>query len=568
MALLSVALLPLGLIAVMQTRALTNEIQTRSQLSLIALTRNAAAEERQLIQRAFGAARVLSEMIDLIADEPGTCTAYLSRYLDSEDGYTFVGYIPSDGRITCSSDGVEYDLSEQTDFKEMMVSAQPKVTISRLQPLTAPETATSRTSISVNFPVVRNAVLLGYVTISLPHSQLSLAGAEVREEQPIELFTMNAAGDILTADGGVSDVSERLPANRSLSAFGGGPGAAFVARNGAGQERVFAVVPIVSDTVYAIGSWDSRLPETAGIPVRISPALFPILMWLVSLGVSYFAVHWLVIRHVRSLRLRMRAFAQTRHILSPSTGTGMPAELLEMEDAFIQMTDTILRDEAGLENAVHEQRVLLKEVYHRVKNNLQLIASIMNMQMRQLHSPEAKAVLKRVQDRVLGLATVHRNLYQTDTLSEVRGDLLLHEVINQLVVVALPPDSGVEVTVRLDEFEVYPDQAVPLSLLATEAATNALKYLGRPEHGAPWMRINLTMSEDSTVCLTIANSKGEPVSTSNPAESSGLGSRLIKAFGQQLLGDVEVKETETEYTVTLRFRVSDFEVEERSLKRA
>ena len=70
MALLSVALLPLGLIAVMQTRALTNEIQTRSQLSLIALTRNAAAEERQLIQRAFGAARVLSEMIDLIADEP------------------------------------------------------------------------------------------------------------------------------------------------------------------------------------------------------------------------------------------------------------------------------------------------------------------------------------------------------------------------------------------------------------------------------------------------------------------------------------------------------------------
>ena len=109
---------------------------------------------------------------------------------------------------------------------------------------------------------------------------------------------------------------------------------------------------------------------------------------------------------------------------------------------------------------------------------------------------------------------------------------------------------------------------MPLSLLATEAATNALKYLGRPERGAPWMRINLTMSEDSTVCLKIANSKGEPVSASNPAESSGLGSRLIKAFGQQLLGDVEVKETETEYTVTLRFRVSDFEVEERSLKRA
>ena len=71
-----------------------------------------------------------------------------------------------------------------------------------------------------------------------------------------------------------------------------------------------------------------------------------------------------------------------------------------MEVDFAQMTDRVLREEAEIENRLHEQKVLLREVHHRVKNNLQLISSIINMQMRQIDSPEGRLVLRRIQDRV------------------------------------------------------------------------------------------------------------------------------------------------------------------------
>ena len=69
-------------------------------------------------------------------------------------------------------------------------------------------------------------------------------------------------------------------------------------------------------------------------------------------------------------------------------------EIRDVGEAYLKMTDTILHDEAELENMVHQREVLLREVHHRVKNNLQLISSIMNMQMRQSHSSEAKLLMK------------------------------------------------------------------------------------------------------------------------------------------------------------------------------
>jgi hypothetical protein len=83
--------------------------------------------------------------------------------------------------------------------------------------------------------------------------------------------------------------------------------------------------------------------------------------------------------------------------------------------------------------------VLLREVHHRVKNNLQLIASIMNMQMRRAKSPETKALMKGLQERVMSLATVHKELYQTTGLADVRADELLGDLVRQIVGMASAP---------------------------------------------------------------------------------------------------------------------------------
>ena len=86
-----------------------------------------------------------------------------------------------------------------------------------------------------------------------------------------------------------------------------------------------------------------------------------------------------------------------------------------------------------------------------------------------------------------------------------------------------------------------------------------MKYIGRPAEGSPWVRITLRVDESSNVMLSIGNSKGTPLAMTGSSESGGLGSRLITAFGQQLQGEVQVKDNDDSYFVELRFRVSDFE---------
>ena len=234
-----------------------------------------------------------------------------------------------------------------------------------------------------------------------------------------------------------------------------------------------------------------------------------------------------------------------------------------MIEAFVTMTEQIVHDEAVLENSIHEKDVLLREIHHRVKNNLQLIASITNMQIRKARNSETKFVLKRLQDRVLGLATIHRNLYQADVLSNVRADTLIYELTQHISKTSLPSDADVKFELDVAPVSLYPDQAVPLSLLVTEAATNAMKYLGRPKDGPPWISIVLKpQDEEGKVHLTVANSIGTPLGSAPVDEGPGLGSQLISAFVMQLGAVSTVTEDEGRYTIDVKFSPSDFGTED------
>ncbi|MFD2440547.1 histidine kinase dimerization/phosphoacceptor domain -containing protein [Paracoccus kondratievae] len=113
-----------------------------------------------------------------------------------------------------------------------------------------------------------------------------------------------------------------------------------------------------------------------------------------------------------------------------------------MSQTFHNMARILIRDEEAMEAAVNEKTVLLKEVHHRVKNNLQLIASIINMQIRVIDHDDARRVLRSVQDRVASLATIYRNLYQAEHLDSVHADRLIKDIINQMANATLGPGRG------------------------------------------------------------------------------------------------------------------------------
>jgi two-component system, sensor histidine kinase PdtaS len=110
-----------------------------------------------------------------------------------------------------------------------------------------------------------------------------------------------------------------------------------------------------------------------------------------------------------------------------------PGEIRDATEAFVRLTETIRRDDADLEYALHQKEGLLREVHHRVKNNLQLIASIISMQMRETGSGKARRLMRAVQDRVISLATVHKDLYLTSDMIGLRADDLLPEIVQQVI---------------------------------------------------------------------------------------------------------------------------------------
>jgi hypothetical protein len=168
------------------------------------------------------------------------------------------------------------------------------------------------------------------------------------------------------------------------------------------------VVPIAPGRAYALGSWTANSAPIAKGRGLFTTMAFPIAMWLVSMTVALVSIHQLVIHPIRDLGRRMRGFADGRRILHAGSLSNAPGEISEIGDTFETMARRIIRDEADLENTLFEREVLLKEVHHRVKNNLQLMSSILSMQARKARSEEARQSLRDVQERLRSLAAIHR----------------------------------------------------------------------------------------------------------------------------------------------------------------
>ena len=549
---LGVALLPVGLIAVFQSVEAERVARQRAELTLLAVTERAIQDQRRQIHRTLGTAQSLAALMpDLLAS--GWCSAAMTQLVAESGRYSQAGYVAPSGRTTCAKDGAEYDFSTSPEFEEAIANPRPRLDVNPEAPLSG------QPVLVATYPVPEEGGG-GFVFVSLPYG-----GIEAMELPPdlagsVELMTFNAAGEILTAYPEGEGVEDRLPAGWSLAGVVDRPADVRVGRDRLGRLRTFAVVPILSGTVYGMGSWDGATHPTGPFGLAVPTWAFPILMWAISLVVAYVAVHRLVIRHMRGLGRRMREFAERRRLPDGTLDADAPVELAEMEAAFGSMAERILREEAETENRLHEQKVLLREVHHRVKNNLQLISSIINIQMRQIDSPATHQVLRRIQDRVLGLATMHRNLVETEA-GTIRAHTVLHDIVEQLADMTAA-NARIAVEFDMDPLEIFPDQAVPLSLFVTEATTNAVKYVGRPEDGRPWIAASLKREGDGSVWVSIANSKGTPLRPHGDGEDgTGLGNQLIRAFAMQLDAVPAIEETPEIYRIAIRFRPSGFEAD-------
>ncbi|TXC70033.1 sensor histidine kinase [Sphingomonas ginsenosidivorax] len=209
-------------------------------------------------------------------------------------------------------------------------------------------------------------------------------------------------------------------------------------------------------------------------PVVIA-MLLPLLMWLAAASIAWFVVDHLLIRPLRNLRASVAAFQPGKEIDSGSVRTLPAQEIRELGETFQAISRTVALHEAGLAEGLVRQTKLTREVHHRVKNNLQVISSLINFHARSAKSADATEAYSSIQRRVDALAVVHRNHFAE--MEENRG-LNLRTMIGELAanIRATAPDRshGLGITLDIDPYLVNQDVAVALAFLVTETIELAM----------------------------------------------------------------------------------------------
>lgn len=187
------------------------------------------------------------------------------------------------------------------------------------------------------------------------------------------------------------------------------------------------------------------------------------------------------------------------------------------------------RSRRELETALEQNRVLFKEIHHRVKNNLQQVASMIRL-------AQAPAAMKEdLTRRIVAMSAVHQHIYESDQFGVLDAEAYLARVLAGLRDSAPP---GVQLHWRLAPLQLSPDQAIPLGLIVNEIVSNAFKH-GFPNGRAGDVRISLERPlEGNDAVLTVADNGVGMAET--PAGGIGLGTRLISGLAQQLGGQVTV----------------------------
>lgn len=196
------------------------------------------------------------------------------------------------------------------------------------------------------------------------------------------------------------------------------------------------------------------------------------------------------------------------------------------------------RSEAMLLASLAEKETLLREIHHRVKNNMQVVSSLLSLQLSSIEEPRYRALFEECQTRVRTMALIHEKLYSADNLALLDGADYVRSLVQMLYRTYQP--GGVQVRLELDvvPLELTIQTAIPVGLILHELVTNAMKhaFVGR-ERGM--LRVTLSQAGELGRIEVADDGRGLPPEL-EPQRSRGLGFRMIGSLVRQLDGSLEL----------------------------
>jgi len=191
--------------------------------------------------------------------------------------------------------------------------------------------------------------------------------------------------------------------------------------------------------------------------------------------------------------------------------------------------------ESALEETLREKETMLKEIHHRVKNNLQVISSLLYFQSKALPESAARALFRESQDRVRSMALIHEKLYQSTNLSEIDFADYVRGLTSELLRSYGSPLIEIELITELESVLMDLDLAIPCGLILNELFSNALKHAFVPGAGGT-VTVELRRVDAQRAMLAVSDSgRGLPVDL-DIANAASLGLKLVKTFAGQIDG--------------------------------
>ena len=230
-------------------------------------------------------------------------------------------------------------------------------------------------------------------------------------------------------------------------------------------------------------------------------------------------------------------------------------ELGRLAQNYIAMVSRVHKDYQRLKQNLQEKEVLLKEIHHRVKNNLQIISSLLNLQAHNLDDPKVQEAFQVSQDRIRAMAFIHENAYVSGLYSSIQMQTYFEQLTEPLLHHNQSQGTRVGITIEAQLAELPLELAIPCGLIVNEVVSNSLKHAFR---NLPEGTIHIHLGIDQTnACLRISdNGVGFHTQT---MQARGIGLELIQGLTEQLDGSIiwnKHQDQETGTTVEIHFPIA------------
>src|SRR5659263_70088 len=234
-------------------------------------------------------------------------------------------------------------------------------------------------------------------------------------------------------------------------------------------------------------------------------------------------------------------------------------EIEELGNTFNQMSKNLKEalteqkiSNEKISRSLEEKEVLLREIHHRIKNNMQIVSSLLRLQSQNIEDKRYKDVFIDSQNRILSMALIHEKLYQSEDLAHINFKEYIEEIVSNIFS-SYSLNSNIKIDINVENIPINIDNAVPCGLIINELVTNSLKY-AFPEGGQGKIQISVKSKENNMIQLSISDDGIGIPKDLDIRNAKTLGLALITALSEnQLDGELIInREKGTEFQINFR----------------